>query len=326
MSHIPYYLVSHESGEANVTAFFPGDADPKITTNKNANWEKIVNGLIKGDESVKDLFDLETAVAARFDKISDRVSVANGIVYFDGDEVDNSLTKQIVRFINDQVNDWQGLVAFMEKVYTNPNEHSRKMLYDWLNAHDFTITPDGDIVGYKGVVKKGEGNFVSLHSGTATVDGTVHTGQIPNPIGAVVEMPRGDVTFNPGESCSYGLHVGTYQYAQSYNRGAMLEVHVNPRDVVSVPTDAGGEKVRVCRYVVVDTLNAPYGSAITMDSDEYGDDEYGVYDESLDVYCPECGENGDWCECEEDDYPEPEDYFRQIPHEPRQTPYEKYFS
>jgi hypothetical protein len=50
--------------------------------------------------------------------------------------------------------------------------------------------------------------------------------------------------------CSVGLHVGTYDYASNFTLN-VLEVHVNPRDVVSVPTDSNWAKVRCCRYVVI---------------------------------------------------------------------------
>jgi hypothetical protein len=64
-------------------------------------------------------------------------------------------------------------------------------------------------------------------------------------------MPRSEVVHDPSQACERGLHVSTRSYAEGYARsGALLEVHVNPRDIVSVPTDGGGEKVRVCRYKI----------------------------------------------------------------------------
>ena len=71
-------------------------------------------------------------------------------------------------------------------------------------------------------------------------------------------MPRSEVAYDPGEACSVGLHVGNYKFARDYASAALLEVHVNPRDVVSVPTDAGGHKIRVCRYKVVDLVEEKY--------------------------------------------------------------------
>lgn len=208
-------------------------------------------------ERVRELTDLSFAVATKFQPLSERVSVADGRVFFNGDEVHSSITNQIVRFLEAGLPSWQPLVNFMESVSDNPNEHSREQLYDWLHARDFTILPTGEILGYKGVTKKGDGTFVSGFSGTAIVDGQTVEGQIPNAYGSTIEMPRSSVQHDPRSACSTGLHVGTFDYAKAYANGGFLKVAVWPRDVVSVPTDASGEKVRVCRYRVIEVIDAP---------------------------------------------------------------------
>jgi hypothetical protein len=38
----------------------------------------------------------------------------------------------------------------------------------------------------------------------------------------------------------------------------VLEVHVNPRDVVSIPDDHQDAKMRVCRYVVIGEVTAEH--------------------------------------------------------------------
>jgi hypothetical protein len=151
-----------------------------------------------------------------------------------------------------------------------------------LSREDFAITADGLVVGYKGVKRDADGQLVSVQSGRAIVDGTVHVGNIPNPLGAVVEMPRGEVTFDPANGCSVGLHVGTYDYAAGWAQGALLEVHVNPRDVVSVPTDCDSQKMRTCRYRVVATIDAPHTVPAVYDydddADDYDDESWGDSD------------------------------------------------
>jgi hypothetical protein len=156
------------------------------------------------------------------------------------------------------------------------------------------------IVGYKGVKKQqaptdpdlgytNEVNeYLSIFTGNAIVDGERVSGHVPNKIGSLVEMPRNEVTFDPAVGCSYGLHVGTWDYANNFGRGGVLEVHVNPRDVVSVPTDSSWAKMRVCRYRVVGVTEVPYQSAL---ADDWQDDNY--YKEEDDEYCPDCGEELD---------------------------------
>jgi hypothetical protein len=98
-------------------------------------------------------------------------------------------------------------------------------------------------------------------------------------------MPRSEVEWDPTVGCHRGLHVGTWDYAYGFAQGAVMEVHVNPRDVVSVPTDSDAAKVRCCRYTIVRVIDAPYTAAVVPmysyddsydyeDDAEWGDGEY----------------------------------------------------
>ncbi|HSE45866.1 MAG TPA: hypothetical protein VLA89_11135 [Gemmatimonadales bacterium] len=259
MTH-PYSLIGDADGKQLLTVLLPGE-EPITVFDDHPHFQDILDGAREQSDpsDLRDLADLSEAVATKFDSLSERVAVAGGRVYFDGDEVEGSIVDQIVRFLDDEVEDWRPLVAFLEKVQQNPNEHSREQLYDWLKAHDFTITQEGDIVGYKGVQGGTEDGFeyASCSSGTAIVDGEVQDGQINQNLGSTVQMPRSQVQHDPRNSCSTGLHVGTFSYARSWARKARIAVLVNPRDVVSVPTDGGGEKVRVSRYTVLREVTEP---------------------------------------------------------------------
>lgn len=221
------------------------------------------------DLSVVTLFDVEKHVQATFRQLTERVTVRNGEVFVDGDSRGGTIAKQIIRFVEEGHTDQlDSVVAFMEKVETNPEQHSRDQLFDWLDKHKFTLTSDGNIVGYKGVRVDGDGNYTSIHSGPGIVNGEAVNGYVPNPIGAVVEMARSSVNHNPSVGCSTGLHVGTYEYASGFAQGAVLEVHVNPRDVVSVPTDCNWQKVRACRYTVVGVAKDQYTSPVLKRDDD----------------------------------------------------------
>lgn len=285
---LSFTLVGDED-ESNIIVYVGGKM--RVAHSTHPYFEAILEGARNGDESIADLFDLAEAAASRFDRLSERVSVANGRLYLDGEQIDNALTQQVLRFIDAGVDDWKPLVAFFENVQANTNEHSREQLYAWLAKRDFTITPDGLIVGYKGVRKTDEGLF-SIHSGKAIVNGVVHNGNIPQPFGGVIEMPRSEVQHDPSVGCHRGLHVGTYEYAQSFAAGALLEVHVNPRDVVSVPTDCDWAKMRTCRYSIVKLIDAPYTAPVVYADDTYAD-EWGEDED----YCPDCDESGDECSC-----------------------------
>lgn len=292
MTQVPYQIISN-GDTATVTAFYP-EVGPKVANNDHPAYADIKAGLEAGDD-VLDLFDASVAAARYFKKVSDRVSVSNGHVYFDGDEIDSTLSRQIVRLLDEGTEDWNPLVLFMEKVQQNPTEHSRSQLFDWLRDRDFTITPDGDFVAYKGVTSDAQGNLVSCHTGPGIVNGEAVNGHVPNPIGGIIEIARSYVNHDPSQGCSTGLHVGTYAYAKGYARSALLEVHVNPRDVVSVPTDCDAQKVRVSRYKVVKAEAVEYDTAFlpSYDPDDVSDEpDCGGCGDNADVedgYCTFCG-------------------------------------
>lgn len=291
------YTLFKNEGSANIVVV-SDDGQMYSATNAHPSWDKIVAGAIKEDPSITKLFDIGAVAAEFFERLSDRVTIAGGAVYFDNEEMSGALEEQIVRFVeNGQDSDWQALVKFYEKLMTNLEPHTREQLFRWLQQQQITITEDGDFVAFKGVrTVAGKGTEVSYESisrGKAIVDGQVYEGAIPNWIGAIVEMPRGEVQHDPSVGCHTGLHAGTWDYASNFARGATLRVSINPRDVVSVPTDCNDAKLRVCRYTVLEVTekqnlepvyykeNANRDYEDDYDSDGWGDgeeeEEYSFY-------------------------------------------------
>jgi hypothetical protein len=282
-----YTVVRDEDGDRNLTVFIPGRATPPIRED-HPNWDDIfTHVVINNDPSVEALtalLDIAAAAALKFENLSERIAIKDGRVYCDHDEIDNRLTKQIIRFLKEDQKDYLPLVRFFEKAASNPNEHSRRMLGDWLAEHDFTITEDGDIVGYKGVRGDGKGGYTSTMQGPAIINGEQHEkGYVPNAVGDIIEVPRSYVQHNPREGCSTGLHIGTWEFAQRYrySAGAVLQVHVNPRDVVSVPTECGAQKMRACRYKVVAFVNAKIEEAVITLADDEDYDDSGPLNDAI---------------------------------------------
>jgi hypothetical protein len=290
---IKHNLVEYEDRK-NITVVLDGEM--YVADNNHPNWAKIIEAVNNDQpDGLPDLFDVEKAVNSRFQKISERVSVRGGKVLFDGDEVNNSLTTQILRFLDEGVEDWKPLVAFMEKVYTNPQEHSRNQLFDFLTNNKFTITDEGDIIGYKGMrYVEEEDTYYSIHSGTAFVNGEKIVGQIAQKIGDTVEMPRSEVTFDPNTGCSYGLHVSNYSYATSYG-DRVLTVVVNPRDFVSVPTEHSWQKARVCRYTVIEPVDGTVAAPLYVGKHVAPDTLASNFGGLLDAFVNAIGV-GDWQE------------------------------
>lgn len=276
---IQFSIVTTEDDKQYVTVFANGKLTPPADET-HPNFRAIVaacQASLAGEfiieQDILDLFDIAAAVSRRFERLSERVTVENGEILFDGDPCQPGLSKQILRFM-DEGEDFMPLVHFMEKIENNPDAHSKTQAWDWLNNHDFTLTDDGDVVAYKGVYPDGNDGFRSGHRGTAAVNDVLYeNAYIPNAVGDVVTMARTSVAWDPRSACSAGLHVGTFEYARCYAQGAMLRVIVNPRDIVSVPTDAAGQKIRVCRYKVDAVIDAPETAAIyrSVEDDEGGE-------------------------------------------------------
>lgn len=289
-SGIVYTLVG--DGEDNsIVVFVPGQDGPLVATSaSHANFNAIVQAARDQDYGVVEMFDLSTAIAQKFERLSERITTANGTLYLDGEPMNGTIVDHILRSLEAGLQDFEPLVKFIENLETNPNAESVEQLYNWLNSAGMTIDADGMIVGYKGVEKGADGSLTSVKAGKAIVNGEVVSGKIPNGPGDVVEMPRSEVEYNPSVGCSTGLHVGSYDYASGWARGALLEVRVNPRDVVSVPTDSNAEKLRVCRYTVVDLIDQPYSTPVV--GADFADEV--LYAEDFDLW-------GDWEDLDQDD-------------------------
>lgn len=278
-----------------VTVIVPNDPNsPYVaSTQSHGSIQEIVNDVrgydptspfeVPLDAYLEDLLPLFSPegmfnkVVAADANLSARVRVENGEVLLDNEPVDNTLADLILRLLSEGGEGVRAWVRFLERIEANPNEHSRTMLFDWMRTMGdaLRVTPDGLMVGYKGVTTDENGVPVSITHGPAIVDGKEVNGAVPNYVGATVEMQRDNVEHNPARGCSVGLHVGTFDYAKGFSRGLVLECHVDPADVVSVPTDCNWQKVRTSRYVVVDTVEVPDPSPLASrysGLDDDGDD------------------------------------------------------
>lgn len=255
------YQISSDETKSEATLVFSNGDVVVVNSLNNPNYQKIVMLLIQGnpddDQAIYDLAKPALTVGKALTRLSERVIYDNGSIYFDGDIIDSSITQHIIRIIEEggQVDAYQSLVNFLEKLYQNPSQESREALYDFLSRYNITIAPDGDFLAYKGVREDG----TSIHAGYGIVNGKVYQNDhLPNPVGAVIEMPRSKVNGNRAEGCSVGLHAGAYDYANWFAQGKLLLVKINPRDVVSVPEDSSYQKLRISRYVVLEQTNVEY--------------------------------------------------------------------
>ena len=155
-------------------------------------------------------------------------------------------------------------------------------LYKFLEHENIPITPDGTFLAYKRV----DNNYYSFASGKLTLlQGKTNredkTGNIFNAIGETIEAARNEISDDPNEDCSQGLHVGSIDYVIDFHNGDghVIIVEVDPKDVVSVPHDTSHQKMRVSKYTVVSEYTQPLPSGYTSDGYEDEDSKSGDLDE-----------------------------------------------
>lgn len=176
-----------------------------------------------------------------------KVEVVDGELFYNGEAVHGALTDRILSFIAED-EDAEYLIKFLENLMLNPSYQSREQLYLFLEAAgDMPITEDGRFIAYKWV----KDNYKDVHSG-----------KFDNSVGQIVSMDRAKVDDDRTRTCSAGLHVCSRGYGAFGPR--LMLVAVNPRDVVSVPTDYNNAKMRVCEYEVIQELEvAEYENEFT---------------------------------------------------------------
>lgn len=236
---IPHNIVLNEDGTSVASYFINGKVE--VVNESHPNFLDIVTALGKGIDPGQYLNPKFAVI-----ELDDRVSVVQEALLFDGVPIHSSIARKILTYRREG-RDPSGLVRFLERVNENPSEASRNNLFDWVEVHSLIIDDEGFIIGFKGV----QTDLTSRNTGHAVVNGVAMDGHIPNDVGNIISMPRELVQTDPNVGCSYGLHVGTFDYARDWSSVVVL-VKVDPADVVSVPNDAGFAKMRCCKYEVIE--------------------------------------------------------------------------
>lgn len=161
----------------------------------------------------------------------------DGELFYYGVHLTSTIAKRIEKDAAEGTLD-DRYIKFLVRLLRNPSAKSVEMLYDFMQANDIDILPDGRIKCFRGVTQLPDGSCVDYHSG-----------KVPQYEGCFISMPRNFVEDNPEVACSHGLHCASAEYAKDY--GVLTEVAVDPADVVSVPYDYNFAKCRCCRFEIL---------------------------------------------------------------------------
>lgn len=154
------------------------------------------------------------------------------------------LKNQIKHF--SQSDNPEGFKRFMERLSSviKDRKHTADELLDFLSYADLPIADDGAIVAYKRL-RRSQDNFVDSH-----------TGKVIQNIGWRIFMKTEMVDPDRRNECSNGLHVGRRDYMGNFSGDAIVIIKVYPEDVVAVPRDYRGAKMRCSGYNIVGITNA----------------------------------------------------------------------
>lgn len=228
---------------------------PYNVSREHPEYDTLWQAVVEGDEQkFLSHYDIESRIKTAFDSDEVRekgmdIVVKDGQVLYQGKPLHNSVCDRIIRAVerSESSRIVQPLMRFLDNLMGNPSHQSVKELYGFLEHGNMPITEDGCFLAYKAVRK----DYRDKHSG-----------KFDNSVGAVNEMPRNMVNDDRTKTCSTGFHVGAWGYAGKsgwFTRSGdrVMVVKVNPRDAVSVPHDHSDQKLRVCRYEVVDEVDPP---------------------------------------------------------------------
>lgn len=230
--------------DQNVTVNYDGETH--IVPRSDALADRLIKAL---KENRSNEIPALVSAAKRIEVFSKgNFVVKDGRVMVNGVAASKVLSDKIIRFSNEGL-PFQPLLKFAENLQKNPSFRAVNELYTFLEKNDHPLTENGNFIAFKRV----RDTFRDIHSNT-----------MDNSVGNVVQVERNQVDEDSSRTCSHGLHVANWTYAHTQfassnpETDVMLEVEVNPADVVAIPTDYNNAKMRVCKYKVLGVVTTPF--------------------------------------------------------------------
>lgn len=247
--------------------------------NGDMRYEDVVKALSEG--RFEEVPNLSRSIGNSLVDKEKGMEFKDNNVFIDGEMIPEQLAERILEYKRQNL-PYDSLANFARKLRSNPSFNSRLMLFKFLENNGHPFTDEGNFIAYRRVTE----NFKDFH-----------TKRMDNSVGAICSMPREKVDDNPNNLCSSGLHVASWEYPSQYfgSGGHLIEVEVDPADVVAVPTDYNGKKMRVCKFKVLNVVTSERDEVLYNQSrfqDDF-EDEYEDEDEDDCDACYYCGQEID---------------------------------
>lgn len=247
---------------------------PHTISKTHVSYEKVKEAIRTGNwDVVKKIIDPEKMV---LNYGQGRVAIQGEKLFWDGHEMHNALSRRMIQMVQEDF-PIEPLVLFMERLQSNPSFRAVNELYGFLEKNSLPITPDGCFLAYKRV----RDDYMDVHSGTVsnkpaylftdedkaamplTSGKKKEVTVFIDNVNTVVAMPRNMVNDDKNQTCSEGLHFCSKEYLNSFGGERIVILKINPRDVVSIPTDYNNSKGRACRYEIIGELGVDPDAAFT---------------------------------------------------------------
>ena len=265
---------------------------PYNINDSHPNFESIKHSLLNKDYSnLENILDLPKFISQKLSKFPNTdLEIVEDVVQYQGYPIHDTLSDKLIEDLENGY-DIKGFSLFVNNLMQNPSNTAIKELYLFIQKANLPITDDGCFLAYKKVNE----NYKDIHTDT-----------FDNSVGKICQMPRNQVDDVRDNTCSNGLHFCSYEYLPCFGTGPgnkVVIVKINPKDVVSIPSDYNDTKGRTCKYEVIgevenweesDVFQNAHGSQWDLPND-YDDSDF-EYDEDYD----NCDEN-DYNGCIQDD-------------------------
>lgn len=226
-------MTTHLITETAIIVHLPGRSRPDQIVVGHPNFVLVRDAVRKKDwDVVAKLIDIKTAIV-QF--AAGRIAIVDDEILWNGETVHAFVVDKILELMHEG-EEIAPLVCFLERCLMNPEKRAVDELYQFLERGKMQITADGKFRAFKRVRE----DYLDVYSGTLDYS-----------IGNIVSMPREEVNPNKHETCSTGLHFCSREYLGHFSGARIVEVEIDPLDVIAIPADYNNTKGRAAVITVI---------------------------------------------------------------------------